>query len=165
MAIKTGESVSGFIASEPQLTYGQQGVPRFYARMGIEHYRREEDGSFTELEPSFHNLVIYRKTAERAADMFEKGDRFLADGYVREYTYERDGQQRGGEEFVAKKIGPDAARSTVSIDRTPHHEAVGRQPVNVDQNRSVDQHLTQNQAFEPPPRPAQQSPQHPAMGQ
>lgn len=86
MAIRTGQSVSGFIATDPQLSYGDQGVARLYARMGIEHYRREEDGSFTELEPSFHNLVVYRKTAERAADLFEKGDRIVADGYVREYT-------------------------------------------------------------------------------
>ncbi|GFZ89889.1 single-stranded DNA-binding protein [Nesterenkonia alkaliphila] len=159
MAIKTGQSVSGFIATDPQLTYGQQGVARLYARMGIEHYRREDDGSFTQLEPSFHNLVVYRKTAERAADLFEKGDPFVADGYVREYAYEKEGQQRGGEEFVAKKIGPDAARSRVSVDRTPQQEAVGQQPVSVDQSR------TQNQAFEPPQRPAQQPPQHAAMGQ
>lgn len=159
MAIRTGQSVSGFIATDPQLSYGDQGVARLYARMGIEHYRREEDGSFTELEPSFHNLVVYRKTAERAADLFEKGDRFVADGYVREYTYEKEGQQRGGEEFVAKKIGPDAARSTLAIHRTPQHEAAAQQPV------SADQSLIQDRAFEPPRRPAQQPPQHAALGQ
>lgn len=159
MAIRTGQSVSGFIATDPQLSYGDQGVARLYARMGIERYRREEDGSFTELEPSFHNLVVYRRTAERAADLFEKGDRFVAEGYVREYTYEKEGQQRGGEEFVAKKIGPDAARSTLAIDRTPQHEAAGQQPV------SADQSLTQDRAFEPPHRPVQQPPHHAALGQ
>lgn len=159
MAIRTGQSVAGFIASDPQLSYGPQGVPRFYSRIGIEHHRREQDGSFTELEPSFHNLVVYRKTAEHAADMFAKGDRFVADGYVREYTYEKEGQQRGGEEFVAKKIGHDAARSSYTVDRAPRQEALSHEPVShqaagIDQSRDF-----------APPRPAQAPPAAPAMGQ
>lgn len=145
MAIKTGQSVSGFIATDPQLTYGQQGIPRFYARMGIEHYRREDDGSFTQLDPSFHNLVAYRKTAERAMERFEKNDRFLADGYVREFTYEREGRQMGGEEFVAKKIGHDTARSDYDVNRTPRQDAVAQEAAGVDRA----------QAFEAPQRPAQ----------
>ncbi|HBS75316.1 MAG TPA: single-stranded DNA-binding protein, partial [Microbacterium sp.] len=47
---------------------------RFYARVGQENYRRETDGSFTKLEPDFHNLVIYRASAERAYERFAKGD-------------------------------------------------------------------------------------------
>lgn len=78
MDMTTQQSVSGFIASAPQLTYGEAGVARFYARFGQEHWRREHDGTFTELEPSFHTLVMYRRTAERAAEAFAKGDRFLA---------------------------------------------------------------------------------------
>ena len=111
MAMKTGTSVSGFIATDPKLTYGQQGVARFYARMGIEHYRREEDGTFTQLEPSFHDLVVYRKSAEHAAEAFAKGDRFVADGYVRPYTYEREGRQVGGEEFARSATTPPARRT------------------------------------------------------
>lgn len=154
MAMKTGSSVSGFIATDPKLTYGQQGVARFYARMGIEHYRREEDGTFTQLEPSFHDLVVYRKTAEHAADAFAKGDRFVADGYVREYTYERDGHQHGGEEFVARRIGHDAARSTYTVDRTPQDAGLTQEQVTAQRA----------QAFEAPERPTQQ-PETVAMGQ
>lgn len=118
MSIRTQQSLSGFIATDPQLTRTEQGDARFYARVGQENYRREEDGSFTKLEPTFHNLVIYRASAERAYERFVKGDSFVAEGYVHEYDYVRDGQEISGEEFVAKKIGHDTARSSYEVNRT-----------------------------------------------
>ncbi|HUK67547.1 MAG TPA: hypothetical protein VLW50_02145 [Streptosporangiaceae bacterium] len=50
MAIKTEPSIKGFIASDPRLTFNDDGEARFYARFGQNHYRREDDGSFTELK-------------------------------------------------------------------------------------------------------------------
>ncbi|MGJ3509452.1 single-stranded DNA-binding protein [Ruania albidiflava] len=135
MAIRTQESLSGFIASDPQLTYTDRGDARFYARFGQDNFQREEDGTFTKLEPSFGNLVLYRATAERAFERFTKGDQFVAEGYAHDYTYERDGQTIAGEEFVAKKIGHDTARTCYDVDRTPR-QALERQAA--------------GQAFEPP---------------
>ena len=90
MAIRTRQSVTGFIASDPQLTFTTQGDARFYARVGQEHYRRNDDGSFTKLDATFHDLVSYRRTAERAYAAFAKGDTFVAEGYVRTYEHEVD---------------------------------------------------------------------------
>lgn len=122
MAIRTQQSISGFIASDPQLTQTSKGDARFYARMGQEHFRREDDGTFTRLEPSFHDLVAFRATAERAYERFAKGDSFVAEGYVRPFTSERDGQGVEAEEFVAKKVGHDLARTTYDVDRTRRTE-------------------------------------------
>lgn len=122
MAIRTQQSLTGFIATDPQLTYTERGEARFYARVGQENYRREQDGSFTKLEPDFHNLVIYRASAERAYERFAKGDSFVAEGYAHEYSYTRDGQQIDGEEFVAKKIGHDTARTTYEVARIRRDE-------------------------------------------
>lgn len=128
MAIRTQQSISGFIASDPQLTETAKGDPRFYARVGQEHFRREDDGTFTRLEPTFHDMVAFRATAERAHERFAKGDSFVAEGYVRPYTSERDGQSADAEEFVAKKVGHDLARTTYEVDRTRRAEpAVERQ--------------------------------------
>ena len=125
MAIRTQQSISGFIASDPQLNYTSKGEARFYARIGQQHFRREGDGTFTRLEPTFHDLVAFRATAERAHERFAKGDSFVAEGYVHPYTSERDGQSTDVEEFVAKKIGHDAARTRYQVDRTPRN-GVGR---------------------------------------
>lgn len=119
MAIHTQESVSGFIASDPQLRYTEQGDARFYAKIGQEHYRKESDGSFTQTETTFHDLVAFKKTAERAHARFAKGDKFIAEGYTREYDrVESGGQSVRAEEFVAKKLGHDLARTSYEVDRT-----------------------------------------------
>ncbi len=118
MAFHTQQSLSGFIASDPQRSVTEHGDTRFYVRVGQPHFRREDDGGFTELEPSFHDLVAYRATAERALTRFAKGDSFVAEGYVRTFQVERDGEAIQREEFVAKKIGHDLARTNYEVDRT-----------------------------------------------
>ena len=106
MAIHTQESLSGFIASEPLLTETAKGDARFFARIGKGALRREDDGSFTQTETTFHHLVMfYRRSAEHAHANFAQGDNFVAEGYTRPVNYERNGQAIEGEEFVAKKIG------------------------------------------------------------
>ena len=47
MAIPTQLRLQGFIATEPQLSFGASGHARFYCRVGIEQHRKEADGSFT----------------------------------------------------------------------------------------------------------------------
>jgi single-strand DNA-binding protein len=117
MTLHTQQSLSGFIASEPQQSVTENGDTRFYVRVGQPHFRREDDGGFTVLEPSFHDLVAYRATAERALTRFAKGDSFVAEGYVRTFQVERDGEAIEREEFVAKKIGHDLARTNYDVDR------------------------------------------------
>ena len=124
MAIRTQESFSGFIASDRQLSYTTRGEARFYARVGQEHYRKEQDGTFTELDPTFHDLVAYRATAQRAQERFAKGDSFVAEGYTHPYEYERDGETVQGEEFVAKKVGHDLARTSYEVTRARSQRSV-----------------------------------------
>src|SRR5699024_4621496 len=146
MAIRTQESLSGFIATDPQLTYTERGEARFYARFGQENYRREETGEFTKLDPSFGNLVLYRATAERAHERFIKGDQFVAEGYSHDYSYERDGQPIDGTEFVAKKIGHDTARTRYDVDRAP------RRTLDRDAADRTAPAREQDRAFDPPER-------------
>ena len=44
MTIPTQMSLAGFIASTPQLNFTGSGVARLYARVGVEHARKEPDG-------------------------------------------------------------------------------------------------------------------------
>lgn len=117
MSIHTQQSLSGFIATEPRKSVTENGDTRLHVRIGQQHFQRNDDGTFTELDPSFHDLVAYRATAERAHARFTKGDSFVAEGYVRTFTIERDGQTVEAEEFVAKRIGHDTARTNYAVDR------------------------------------------------
>ncbi|MFB9309753.1 single-stranded DNA-binding protein [Agromyces hippuratus] len=135
MALHTQQSLSGFIASEPHRSVTEDGDTRFYVRVGQPHYRREDDGRFSELAPTFHDLVAYRATADRAFTRFAKGDSFVAEGYIRTFQVERDGVIVEREEFVAKKIGHDLARTNYDVDRSrrtgpvAEPEAPGPRPV------------------------------------
>ena len=44
MTIPTHLSLQGFIATEPQLSFGESGHARFYCWVGIEQHRKEADG-------------------------------------------------------------------------------------------------------------------------
>lgn len=137
MTIPTRMSLHGFIASDPQLHFSDNGVARFYACVGVEHYRKESDGSFTPLEPTFHDLVIFRKSAERAYGTFRAGDSIVASGYVHEYEHARDGKTARREEFVARRIGHDFVRTRYCVERRQpdppqprdNHQQVTPQPV------------------------------------
>jgi len=119
MTIPIQMSLHGFIATAPQLNFTGNGAARFYVRVGVEHYRKETDGSFTKMESTFHDLVAYAKTAERAYARFKVGDNFVASGYINEYELDRNGQAEAREEFVARRIGHDLARTNYEVDRTP----------------------------------------------
>lgn len=124
MEIKTSESINGFIASDPKLTFNEDGQARFYARIGMNHYVRNGDGSFTKQEPSFHDLVQFGKGAELSYGRFRKGDDFLAQGYVRDYSRSVDGVERSDEQFVARRLSHDPNTTTYQVQRrTP---AAGR---------------------------------------
>lgn len=120
----------GFIASDPELTFTSKGDARFYARIGKPQSRREEDGSYTELEPDFGDLVMYRKSAERAYEKFRKGDNFIAVAEKREYT-NSEGQER--EQYVASRIGHDNNTTNYTVDRrrpdrdSPQHDTPARE--------------------------------------
>ena len=119
MTIPTRMSLHGFIATAPQLNFVGSGAARFYARVGVEHYRKEADGSFTKLDSTFHDLVAYAKTAERAYARFQVGDNFVAAGYINTYEVDRNGRAEAREEFVARRIGHDVARTTYDVNRRP----------------------------------------------
>lgn len=117
MSIPTQMSLAGFIATVPDLHFSKTGNPRFHARVGCEHYRKEVDGTFTKLDPTFHDLVIFNETALSAYERFRKGDSFLASGYIHEYEVESDDTTVIRDEFVARRIGHDTQRTRYEVRR------------------------------------------------
>ncbi len=120
MAINTKTSMAGFVVSTPQLSRSQTDQIRMYMRVGQEHVVRNPDGSFTQLDSSFHDLVVFGRTGERAATQFAKGDRFIAEGRINSHAgVDETGQPVEREEFIASKIGHDVAFTNYAVDRTP----------------------------------------------
>lgn len=115
MSIPTQMSLAGFIASDPDLHCTNAGAEYLRVRVGVEQWRKEVDGSFTKLDPTFHDMVAFESTAREGYARFRKGDSFIASGYVHEYANERTGEIR--EEFVARKIGHNVNRTEYEVKR------------------------------------------------
>ena len=115
MSIPTQMSLVGFIASAPELHFTKAGAECCRMRVGIEQWRKEVDGSFTKLDPTFHDMVAFESTARETYARFRKGDSFVASGYVHAYEVERTGQIK--EEFVARKIGHNVNKTAYKVQR------------------------------------------------
>ena len=116
--IETVPGVRGFFATEPEFSHTDSGVPKVYARYGVERSRLEDDGTRTRLEPTFHSIVFYRRAAEIVRDQFQLYDHFVAQGEV------RTNKATGKERFVAYAIGQYAIghntlRTRYEVDRSP----------------------------------------------
>ncbi|MFX7620685.1 single-stranded DNA-binding protein, partial [Acinetobacter baumannii] len=75
-------------------------------------------GTMTDLEPTFHHLVLFRAAAKRAHALLVKDDSFVARGRVHPFTYERDGKTIRDEEFIAAAIGHDSLRTRYDVARS-----------------------------------------------
>lgn len=117
MSIPTQMSLVGFIASDPDLHFTAAGAEYLRVRVGIEQWRREVDGNFTTLDPTFHDMVAFESTAREAYARFRKGDSFVASGYVHVYEVEQRGGSVIKEEFVARKIGHNMNKTAYEVQR------------------------------------------------
>ena len=118
MSIPTQMSLVGFVATAPELHFTKDGAECCRLRVGVEQWRKEVDGDFMKLDPTFHDMVAFESTARETYARFRKGDSFVASGYVHEYEIERPGERSViKEEFVARKIGHNANKTAYEVQR------------------------------------------------
>ncbi|MCI2266638.1 single-stranded DNA-binding protein [Sediminivirga luteola] len=140
-----GDAFYGFVASEPQLTW-HEGTPRLYFKAGQEHYEYGPDGSRTKLPTTFHDVVAFRGAAVSGDETLSKLDWFVAHGRLEPNTNPNTGVET--KEFIANRLGPDAARMNIEIG-TPRRRSQMESPNRRQPARQV--------AFEPP---EQDQPEH-----
>ena len=147
MGIKNGTIMVGHIAGDPRLTHSEKtGTPRFYARVGVDHWRREDDGTFTKTDRTFHDLAVRYKAAEAAMDLFKKGDDFIATGRFEKFTDPTTGAER--EEFRADTLTPNPVSTRLSIEREPR-PGPGRDAPGVDRSQAFERPEQSSPAREP----------------
>ena len=120
MSIPTQMSLAGFIASDPDLHFTGAGKEYARVRVGVEQWRREANGDFTKLDPTFHDMVAFESTARETYARFRPGDSFVASGYVHEYEVDKRGGSLIKAEFVARKIGHNANKTNYVVERGRH---------------------------------------------
>ncbi len=129
MAIRTHQSLSGYVATEPRTDPTRDGTPRFYARAGQRQGRREPDGTYTKLPTQYVPIIALGDAAEEAAALLSKGSGFVAEGRVRQVSYEKDGKTITGEEFEMWKVGhrPSAAEQAATQEAPAEQVARSRE--------------------------------------
>lgn len=160
MSIKVSQSINCFVASDPRLTF-HDGRARLYARIGINHAEPKEGGGWIDLEPTFHDLVMFGKSAERSYEMVRKGDNVIAQGSVQTRpTVDADGQEEEVEQFVAKRIGHDVNLTTYTVQRkrSAGQEPAGREAPAAGTAAPANQKLRQPPPAPPPPPPPHAEP-------
>lgn len=111
------ESMYGFVASTPQLTYTENGDPRLYFKAGQEHRQREPDGSWTKLPTTFHDVVAFNRAALFGIENLQEQSRFLAQGSLRHYVNKRTNAAE--EQFEATRFLPTRPRERNTTSRAP----------------------------------------------
>lgn len=87
----TAITVNGNITRDLELRETTDGTPVLTIPLACSRRRKVGD-EWTEELPGYHDVVVFRKTAEHAAATFAKGDRVLAHGRLNQGDYtDRDG--------------------------------------------------------------------------
>lgn len=128
MAGDTIITVVGNLTADPELRYTQNGLavanftiastPRVFDRQANEW----KDG-----DALFLRASVWREFAEHVAGSLTKGSRVIAQGRLRQRSYQdREGQQRTSIELEVDEIGPSLRYATAQITRAAGGSGGGR---------------------------------------
>ncbi len=113
----TAITVNGNITRDLELRETTDGTPVLTIPLACSRRRKVGD-EWTEELPGYHDVVVFRKTAEHAAATFAKGDRVLAHGRLNRGDYtDRDGIKRRANEVQADVVAADLTFTAVQIPR------------------------------------------------
>lgn len=142
-----GEALIGYFDMEPKYKLvGENQVPKVYARVGVDHYRRDPEGRPVKAGTTFHHLTAFREAAERINALFTQNDRFIARGYVHPYTNRHGAED---EEFIATHIGHDALATDYAVFRDLEQQPAQRTPPAVERTQEFSSAPRSTQSREP----------------
>ena len=127
MAGETVITVVGNLTSDPELRYTQNGLavanftiastPRTFDRQANEW----KDG-----EALFLRASVWREFAEHVAGSLTKGSRVIAQGRLRQRSYEtKEGEKRTSIELEIDEIGPSLRYATAQVTRAQSSRGEG----------------------------------------
>jgi single-strand DNA-binding protein len=108
----------GNLTADPELRFTPSGLPVTSLRVAVTPRSRQEDGSWTDGETSFHTVNVWRDQAEHAVDTLTKGARVLVVGRLKERTWtDQDGTEHQVTELDAEEVGPSLRWATAKVTR------------------------------------------------
>jgi len=109
----------GNLTADPELRYTPSGLQVTSLRLAVTPRSRQDDGTWTDRETSFHTINVWRDQASNAVDSLTKGARVLVVGRPKERTWtSEDGTEHQVTEVDAEEVGPSLRWATAKVTRT-----------------------------------------------
>ena len=109
----------GNLTADPELRYTPSGLQVTSLRLAVTPRTRQDDGSWTDGETSFHTVNVWRDQASNAVNSLTKGARVLVVGRPKERTWtSEDGTEHQVTEVDAEEVGPSLRWATATLTRT-----------------------------------------------
>ncbi|MFC0358454.1 MULTISPECIES: single-stranded DNA-binding protein [Kytococcus] len=119
MAGDTVITIIGNLTADPELRFTPNGAA--VANLTIASTPRQFDRQANEWkdgETLFMRCSIWREAAENVAESLKKGTRVIAQGRLKQRSFEQDGQRRTVVEMEIDEIGPSLRYATASTTKT-----------------------------------------------
>ena len=109
-------TATGNLVFEPDFQVTQSGVSRCKMRIACNERRKNQDGTWSDGETSYFDIVLWRGLAEAAADTFKKGQPILVVGKCKVVKYEdKNGVERTTVEITADEIAAVVKASKAKV--------------------------------------------------
>ncbi|WP_462418700.1 single-stranded DNA-binding protein [Kytococcus sp. Marseille-QA3725] len=126
MAGDTVITIIGNLTADPELRFTPNGAA--VANLTIASTPRQFDRQANEWkdgETLFMRCSIWRDAAENVAESLKKGQRVIAQGRLKQRSFEQDGQRRTVVEMDLDEIGPSLRYATATATKTQRSGGVG----------------------------------------
>lgn len=119
MAGETQVTVCGNLTADPELRFVPSGsaVASFTIASTPKTFDRQTN-EFKDGEPLFLRSSVWREQAENVAETLTKGMRVIAQGYLKQRSYDKDGEKRTVYELEVQEVGPALRFASAKVTRT-----------------------------------------------
>jgi len=111
----------GYLGKDPELKYTPSGVAVCSFSLATTERFTDKDGNAQE-KTEWHNIKIWKKQAEIAAEYLKKGKQVYIDGRIETRSWEKDGQKHYITEIIVNRF--------LMLGTKPEGSAQGAPPAN-----------------------------------
>jgi single-strand DNA-binding protein len=111
------KTLVGNLTREPELRFSAKGTAWCTVGLAVTPRVRADDGTWTDGETRFYDLVAFGDLAEHVAEL-TKGARVIACGKLETEAWTaKNGEQRTTEKLIADEVGPSLRFASVEVHR------------------------------------------------
>lgn len=149
MAGETLITVVGNLTADPEMRFTANGaaVANFTIASTPKTFDRQAN-EFKDGDPLFLRSSVWREQAENVAETLTKGMRVIAQGYLKQRSYDKDGEKRTVYELEVQEVGPALRFASAKVTRTQRNSNGGG--FNAQPQQSPQQPAPQQGGWSPP---------------